>query len=101
MNLLASLLRTVVPLLAGWVLTVTGALGIEADSTAVAGGITVLVTAVYYLVLRLAEAAAIRLRWEPLRLVAGLLLGWARPPQYKTDDVVLRLGQFARDEGGR
>ncbi|GAA2108910.1 hypothetical protein GCM10009802_05020 [Streptomyces synnematoformans] len=23
-----------------------------------------------------------RLRWAPLRLVAGALLGWARPPEY-------------------
>ncbi|WBB64083.1 hypothetical protein O7599_16875 [Streptomyces sp. WMMC500] len=23
-----------------------------------------------------------RLQWEPLRLVAGALLGWARPPEY-------------------
>lgn len=86
MNLLASILRTVVPLVAGWVLTVTGALGIEADSVAVAGGVTAAVTAVYYLLLRLAEEAAARLEWEPLRLVAGVLLGWARPPQYQPDE---------------
>ncbi|TFE42580.1 hypothetical protein E3E14_25330 [Streptomyces sp. ICN441] len=70
------------PLLVGWVLTVTGALGIEADSVAIAGGVTAAVTAVYYLLLRLAEQAAARLQWEPLRVAAGLLLGWARPPEY-------------------
>ncbi|MFC8276243.1 hypothetical protein ACFUJR_27680 [Streptomyces sp. NPDC057271] len=93
MNLLASLLRTIVPLLAGWVLTVTGALGIDVDSTAVAGGITVAVTAAYYALLRLAEEAAARIGWEPLRLVAGLLLGWARPPEYQapTGTVPVRL----------
>ncbi|WP_177204394.1 hypothetical protein [Streptomyces sp. CC53] len=83
MNLFASVLRTLVPLLVGWVLTVTGALGIEVDSVAVAGGVTAAVTAVYYLLLRLAEEAAERLEWEPLRLVAGVLLGWARPPSYE------------------
>ncbi|MDI9885303.1 hypothetical protein QMZ92_13095 [Streptomyces sp. HNM0645] len=83
MNLLASILRTLVPLVVGWVVTITGAIGIEVDSTAVAGGVTAAVTAVYYLLLRLAEQAAERLQWEPLRLVAGVLLGWARPPQYK------------------
>ncbi|MBA4865901.1 hypothetical protein H1V43_32065 [Streptomyces sp. PSKA54] len=81
-SLFPSVLRTVVPLLAGWVLTVTGALGIEADSTAVAGGTTVLVTGAYYVVFRLLEDLAGRLRWEPLRVASGLLLGWARPPQY-------------------
>jgi hypothetical protein len=87
MNLLASLLRTVVPLLAGWVLTVTGALGIEAEDAAVAGGVTVAVSAVYYLLLRLAEEGAARIGWEPLRLVAGLLLGWARAPEYQAPAV--------------
>ncbi|MFI0825733.1 hypothetical protein ACH4Q7_14895 [Streptomyces roseolus] len=82
MNLLASTLRTVVPLLVGWILTVTGAVGVEVDSAAVAGGVTAAVTLVYYVVLRAAEVGAERIGWEPLRLVAGLLLGWARPPQY-------------------
>ncbi|MBB4987504.1 hypothetical protein [Streptomyces nymphaeiformis] len=83
MNLLASVLRTVVPLLAGWILTVTGALGIEADSTVVAGGITAAVTLAYYTLLRLAEELASRIGWEPGRLIAGLFLGWARPPAYE------------------
>lgn len=83
MNLLASLLRTAVPLLAGWVLTVTGALGIEVNSVAVAGGITAAVTLAYYVLLRLAEVGAARIGFEPLRLVAGIFLGWARPPSYK------------------
>ena len=81
-SLFPSVMRTVVPLLAGWVLTVTGALGVEADSVAVASGVTVLVTGVYYLVFRLVEQAAARMSWEPLRVAAGLLLGWARPPKY-------------------
>jgi small neutral amino acid transporter SnatA (MarC family) len=81
-SLFPSVLRTVVPLLVGWVITVTGALGIEADSTAVAGGTTVLVTALYYLLFRAVEQAATRLQWEPLRVAAGLALGWARPPEY-------------------
>ncbi|MFB7031701.1 MULTISPECIES: hypothetical protein [unclassified Streptomyces] len=118
MNLLASLLRTAVPLLAGWILTVTGALGIEVDSVAVAGGITAAVTLVYYVLFRLAEVLAARIGWEPGRLVAGLLLGWARPPAYEKptgtmpvrihiDKVALRndfgevLRAAARDVDGR
>lgn len=83
MNLLASTLRTVVPLIAGWVLTVTGAVGVETDSRAVEAGITAAVTLAYYVVFRLAEAGADRIDWEPGRIVAGLLLGWARPPAYQ------------------
>ncbi|WP_327162871.1 hypothetical protein [Streptomyces zaomyceticus] len=119
MNLLASILRTVVPLLAGWVLTVTGALGIETDSGAVTGGIAAAVTLVYYVLLRVAELGAARIGWEPGRLIAGLLLGWARPPQYEkatADTVAVRvhldwdalgrdiraaLGQAVRDAGDR
>ncbi|HEY9407939.1 MAG TPA: hypothetical protein VIP77_00030 [Jiangellaceae bacterium] len=80
--LFPSVLRTAVPLLAGWILTGTGALGIEADSVAVAGGVTTAVTLAYYVLFRLTELGAARIGWEPLRLVAGLLLGWARPPKY-------------------
>lgn len=82
MNLFASVLRTVVPLFAGWLLTATGALGIDVTSEAMAGGVTVVVAAVYHALFRGLEDAAVRLRWEPLRLVAGALLGWARPPEY-------------------
>lgn len=81
-SLFPSVMRTLVPLLAGWALTVTGALGVHADSVAVASGVTVLVTGVYYLVFRVLEQAAAHLSWEPLRVAAGLLLGWARPPKY-------------------
>ncbi|TLQ45746.1 hypothetical protein [Streptomyces marianii] len=83
LNLLASLLRTVVPVLAGAILTLTGALGIPVDSAQVAVIVTAALTAAYYLVFRLAEQATARLRWERLRRIAGVLLGWARPPQYK------------------
>ncbi|MER8042702.1 hypothetical protein [Streptomyces sp. NPDC094032] len=118
MNLLASVLRTAVPLLAGWILTVTGALGIETDQPAIVAGVTAAVTLAYYMLLRLAELAAERIGWEPVRLVAGLLLGWARPPAYTPptgtvpvrihfDQAALRadvgeaLRAAARDAGGR
>lgn len=118
MNLLASLLRTVVPLLAGWILTVTGALGIETDSTAVAGGITAAITLAYYILLRLAELGAARIGWEPARLAAGILLGWVRPPEYEKpghtapvrihfdgklleQDLVEAIRRATRDIGGR
>lgn len=83
MNLFVSVLRTAVPLLAGWILTVTGAVGIETDQPALVGGVTASLTLAYYLVFRLLELAAARIGWEPARLIAGLLLGWARPPKYE------------------
>lgn len=85
MNLLASILRTAVPLLAGYLLTVTGLLGLDVDSTQAAALVTAAVTAAYYLLLRLAEQAAARIGWEPARYAAGLLLGWARSPEYGKD----------------
>ncbi|NML55655.1 hypothetical protein HHL19_36450 [Streptomyces sp. R302] len=99
MNVLASILRTVVPVLAGWVLTVTGAVGVKVDSAALAGGITAAVTLVYYTVLRALEAGAERIGWEPLRLIAGLLLGWARPPAYEKHQPALDLAEVLRRDG--
>ncbi|MFW6690166.1 hypothetical protein [Streptomyces sp. MAR4 CNX-425] len=81
-NLYISVLRTVVPLLVGWVVTAVGAFGVDADSTAVTAGVGALVTAVYYAVFRALEEWAAKQEWKPLRLVAGVLLGWARPPEY-------------------
>lgn len=36
----------------------------------------------YYLAFRLLEVLGTRLRGNSLQRVAGLLLGWARPPTY-------------------
>jgi hypothetical protein len=82
MNLYISVLRTLVPLFVGWVVTAAGAFGVDADSTTVTAGVTALVTAVYYAVFRALEEWATKQEWKPLRLVAGVLLGWARPPEY-------------------
>lgn len=90
-SLFPSVMRTAVPYLVGCVLTATGALGFELDSTAVASGVTSAVALAYYGVFRLAEAAAARIGWEPGRIAAGLLLGWARPPQYPSKAPALTL----------
>lgn len=88
MNLFASIMRTLVPLLAGWVLTLLTGLGLSADSGTVAGGITIAVAAAYYIAFRVTERVAERLRVPWMRTAAGLALGYARPPQYTpTDDV--------------
>jgi len=86
--LLPSILRTVVPLLAGWAITVLSGIGLDADSASVAGGVTAAVVAVYYVVFRVVERLAEKLNVPWLRAAAGLLLGYARPPRYEpTDDI--------------
>lgn len=83
-----SIMRTLVPLFVGWVLTLLTGLGLTADSNSVVGGITIAVAAAYYIAFRVAERVAERLRVPWLRTAAGLALGYARPPQYTpTDDV--------------
>jgi hypothetical protein len=85
--LLPSILRTVVPLLAGWAITVLTGLGLDADSTAVTGGVTAAVAAAYYITFRVTERLVERLRGPAwLGTVAGLLLGYARPPRYESTD---------------
>lgn len=79
----------------GWIVTAAGALGVDADSQAVAGAVTAAVAAVYYAVFRAVEHLAGRLGWEPLRMVAGVLLGFARPPEYPTREAAA-LGSVRR-----
>ncbi|WBB59632.1 hypothetical protein O7599_29370 [Streptomyces sp. WMMC500] len=82
MNLYISVVRTLVPLFVGWVVTAAGAFGVDTDSESVTAGVTALVSAGYYAVFRALEEWATKHESKPLRLVAGVLLGWARPPQY-------------------
>lgn len=81
-QILVNWMRTVVPLLAGWLLTAADVVGVHPDSTATSTLVMALLTGAYYTVFRLLEHFADRIRLEPLRVVAGLLLGWARPPEY-------------------
>ncbi|WP_432158417.1 hypothetical protein [Streptomyces sp. bgisy153] len=82
-SLFVSYMRTLVPYGVALVLTATGWLGIPVDSTAAAGAVSLGLGAAYYAVFRGLEWVAERMAWEPLRLAAGLLLGWARPPAYE------------------
>ncbi|WP_281155177.1 hypothetical protein [Streptomyces sp. HYC2] len=95
--LFPSALRTLVPMLAGWAITVLSGLGLHADSTTVAGGITVAVAACYYLLFRIVERLAEKMggpAW--LLLMVGLLLGYARPPQYESGDDIEALIRASR-----
>jgi hypothetical protein len=74
-------MRTAVPLLAGYILTATETIGVHPDTTATTALVTALVTGVYYTVFGVIEHLADRVSYGPLRVLAGVLLGWARPPQ--------------------
>lgn len=97
-NLFVSYMRTLVPYGVALVLTGTGWLGIPVDSTAAAGAVSLGLGAAYYAVFRGVEELAERMAWQPLQTIAGVLLGWARPPQYAapvTAPLRLRLDKVA------
>jgi hypothetical protein len=72
---LASLWRTVVPVLAGALLSMAARAGWHLDSSVVTGWLTAGFAAGYYALFRVLEAH-VSARW-------GWLLGLARPPQYQ------------------
>lgn len=74
MNLFTSLVRTVVPLIAGFLITQLLRLGVTIDEATLTTLVEAVVTGLYYAVFRFAE----------MHLGAGFgwFLGAARPPQY-------------------
>jgi hypothetical protein len=48
----------------------------------VAGVVTAVLTGTYYTTFRLLESLAVKIHYRPLATVAGILLGWATPPDY-------------------
>ncbi|MET7483948.1 hypothetical protein [Streptomyces sp. NPDC005538] len=82
MNLFVSFMRTLVPIVAGLVLTLLVHIGVTFDSASVAAVVTTVLTGAYYTVFRLLETLAAKIRNRPLAAVAGILLGWATPPDY-------------------
>jgi hypothetical protein len=82
-NLFTSLMRTLVPIVAGLVLSWAARLGLDLDDAQLTVYVTAALTAGYYAAFRLLEELAERMAWRPLQLLAGVLLGWARPPAYE------------------
>lgn len=80
--LFISAMRTAVPLVAGWLLTLAARAGFDIDSATVTGAVTVALAFAYYLVFRLLEVIGERLNGTALQGLAGVFLGWARPPAY-------------------
>ncbi|MGW4731855.1 hypothetical protein ACWEQC_22275 [Streptomyces shenzhenensis] len=87
--LLPSLLRTIVPLVAGWIIVALTGLGFSLDSNTAQSAVTLGVAGAYYVAFRLVERVVEKMggpAW--LKGAAGALLGYAQPPRYKsTDDV--------------
>lgn len=93
-DLSASVIRTLTPIVAGVVLGAAARLGLDLDEGVVADHVEVIIAAAYFALFRAVEAWAGRMSWGRLESLAGVLLGWARPPRYGPDAedvVVIRL----------
>jgi hypothetical protein len=84
MNLYVSLMRMIVPLVAGAVLTALVHLGVSYGSADVTAVVTAVLTGAYYTLFRLLEQLAGRIGNRTLAIIAGLLLGYIAPPDYPT-----------------
>lgn len=80
--MLVSIARTVVPMVAGLILALAARIGLDLDQAEVTAAVATVLSAAYYTGLRGLEEWAGRTQRPRLRRVAGVLLGWARPPQY-------------------
>lgn len=80
--LFISTMRTVVPLVAGWLLSLAAWAGFSIESEKAVSAVTLVLALAYYVLFRLLEALGTKLRGNSLQRLAGLLLGWARPPAY-------------------
>lgn len=74
MNLYVSLIRTGVPALVGWLVSLAAARGLHLSGDALTSVLTPLASFAYYTLFRVAE------HYVSPRF--GWLLGYARPPQY-------------------
>lgn len=81
-NVFVSVVRTLVPVIVGCVITFGVWAGLDLEGEAVVIAVTSAVTAVYYTLFRLLEGWAGKIENPRLRRIAGWLLGLARPPQY-------------------
>lgn len=99
-NLFVSFMRTFVPLVAALVLGTAARWGWDLDDAAVTSYVTVGLAAAYYFVFRVLEVVAQRKAWRPLQTTVGILLGWAKPPEYVTPGTA-PLRQTSRPPNGQ
>lgn len=101
MNLFASIMRTLTPVVAGLVLSLAARVGLDLDGAEVTAAVTAALTAGYYTAWRLVEEWAGRLGAGWARTLAGVALGWARPPEYpRPDGLSAELSRYAVRDGG-
>ncbi|MFF2189229.1 hypothetical protein [Streptomyces sp. NPDC058155] len=81
-GLFVSFMRTAVPYLAGLLLALAARAGFDIDSATVTAAVAVACALVYYLVFRVLEMLGERAPGTFLQNLAGLFIGWARPPAY-------------------
>ena len=97
-NLFIGAMRTLTPIVAGALLTLAARVGLEIDGELVTLAVGTGLMAAYYLAFRLLEEVSERIGWKPLRRLAGVFLGWARPPEYVETAVSTVLLRFTLDE---
>lgn len=81
-----SVMRTVVPLVVGWVITALTSVGVDFGSEKTTAAITVIISGAYYTVFRLLERVAPS--GGAAEKFFGLLLGFVRPPIYPPSGTV-------------
>lgn len=100
MSLFASLMRTLVPIVVGLVLGLAAKAGLELDDATTTTYVTAAMTAGYYAAFRGLEELAAHIGWRRLQVLAGVLLGWARPPQYPGGNATAIRQAFTLDVNG-
>lgn len=95
--LFISVMRTAVPLVAGWLISLAVWAGVEVDSQAVIGAVTLALALAYYALFRLLELLGTKARGTVLQKLAGFFLGWARPPAYPAESALPPVSRY----GGR
>jgi hypothetical protein len=73
-DLVTSFIRTLVPVLVGWIIASATRIGLNLDSAELTAALTALFTLVYYTLVRW---------WESHNPKAGKLLGRAKAPTYE------------------
>lgn len=82
MHFYVSFMRTVVPLLAGLLITHAARAGFDVSDGTAHEAAAAAVAAAYYAAFRALEDAATRRGWTRVARWAGVALGWARSPEY-------------------
>lgn len=72
-NFVVSLIRTVTPIIVGWLISLAASAGLDLEADALSGAVSSLLAAAYYVAARALERYDARLGW---------LLGYAAQPGY-------------------